>query len=682
MNEPRTTIFDDPSLFIDRDLSLIEFQRRVFDEARDENNPLLERVKFLSIVVSNFDEFEMIRMPQLAGDAAEAGVHFDRLRAQIVQFMSEVRRYLHEALIPALGREGIHLLNYSELTSQERAEVDAHFMQSILPALMPLAFDLKRPFPHIPGLGLHLAILIRDARGTERFAYVHVPDTLPQFVQIPRRTGRGFVWIEQVITANLSALFPGMEVQEAEPFRLVRHGDISFEQFEGGRLLDEIEEGVRQRQFAPISLLLAAEQISRPLLDILVHNLGIRPENAFRTGTPLALGRLMEIAGIDRRDLHDPPLRQRTPIALLKRRQTDIFSVIRQGDVLLHHPYESFQPVVDFLEQAAADRDVLSIRSTLYRVGSDSPIVEALLAAKRNGKQVGVVVELTARFDEESNISWARSLEDAGAHVVYGMVNLKVHAKLTLVVRRESGKLRSYVHASSGNYNPVTSRFYTDLSLFTCNEEIGADVTDVFNYLTGYAEPKTFRKLLVAPVTLRDRMRELIRREIEAQKDGSQGHLIFKMNTLIDREIAQLLYQASLAGVRIDLIVRGACCLRPGLLTASKNIRVRSIVGRFLEHSRVYYFRNGGNEEVYVGSADLMPRNLDRRVEVLIPVRDAALIRRIRDEILAVYLADNVKARELLSDGTYERAKLPPGEPPVSAQQLLADGIDIDHSPR
>jgi polyphosphate kinase len=672
----RHTIFDDPALFIDRDLSLIEFQRRVFDEARDASNPLLERVKFLSIVVRNFDEFEMVRMPQLAQDAA-SGEHFDRLRSQIVQCMREVRQYLHDSLIPDLAREGIHILEYTELTASGCVSVNEHFKTSILPVLMPLAFDPKRPFPHIPNLALHLAIRILDAKGRERFACVHVPDSLPQFVEIPGKAGLGLVWLEQVIAANLPVLFTGVEVMEVEPFRLVRHGDIAIEQLESGRLLDEIEHGARQREFSPVSVLLAAEGISERLLDILLHNLSVVKENAYRTGKPLALARLMELVEIDRPDLRDPPLKQRIPAALIKRTQSDIFSEIRRNDILLHHPFESYQPVVDFLRQAAADPDVLSIRSTLYRVGPQSPVVEALVAASRNGKKVAVVVELTARFDEVSNVSWARALEDAGAHVVYGMVDLKVHAKLTLVVRRENARLRSYVHIASGNYNTATSKVYTDLSLFTCDDEIAADATDVFNYLTGFAEPKSFRKFLVAPINMRQRLQELILREIGWQQRDGHGHIIFKMNSLVDREMIQLLYQASAAGVRVDLIVRGACSLRPGLPTASKNIRVRSIVGRLLEHSRIYYFQNGGNDELYIGSADLRPRNLDRRVEVLAPVKDAELLQRLRDEILAVYLADNAKARELLSDGHYDRVTRPEGEPPISAQQLLADGIDI-----
>jgi polyphosphate kinase len=688
-NSSSPSIFDDPALYINRDFSLIEFQRRVFDEARDENNPLLERLNFLSIVVSNFDEFEMIRMPQLARatgsdddsrpPVADLASHYDGLRSRIVQCMRDVRQYLRESLIPMLAGAGIHLLDHSQLTPRERAEVDACFMRSILPALMPLAFDPKRPFPHIPNLTLHLAMLVRDAAGMERFACVQVPQTLSQFVEVSRNSERGFVWLEQVIAANLAVLFPGMEVIEAEPFRLVRHGDISLEeQSQAARLLDDVEEGVRQRQFAPISVLLAAEQISTRLLDILIHNLGVSQENAYRTGTPLALGRLRELAALDRPDLHYPSLKQTTPTALVKRRGADIFGVISQGDILLHHPYESFQPVVDFLEQAAADRNVISIRSTLYRVGTTSAVVDALLSARRNGKQVAAVVELAARFDETSNVTWARALEDSGAHVVYGMVDLKVHAKLMTVVRREGAKLRTYVHVGSGNYNTSNAKIYTDLSLFTCNDEIGADATDVFNYLTGYAAPKTFRKLLVAPINLRDQMRALILREIDCRQRTGRGHLIFKMNTFIDQEMAQLLYKASAAGVRVDLIVRGACSIRPGLASASRNIHVRSIVGRFLEHSRIYYFENGGNEEVYLGSADLRPRNLDRRVEVLAPVQHPPLVRRLRDEILALYLADNVKARELRSDGQYVRVKRADDEPPISIQQLLAEGMTID----
>jgi polyphosphate kinase len=683
------SLYDDPALFIDRDHSLIEFQRRVFDEARDENNPLLERLNFLSIVVSNFDEFEMVRMPQLAVSGGsdedsqapmlDAESHFEGLRLEIVRCMQEVRGYLAESLIPALARARIRLLQYADLTARERVDVQTFFESAILPALMPLAFDPKRPFPHIPNLTLHLAVLVRGAADNERFACVQVPQALRQFVQVPRDSELAFVWLEQVIAANLAVLFPGMEIIEAAPFRLVRHANISIEEPSAGSLLNEVEERVRQRQFAPVSVLLASEHISSRLLGTLVHNLGVMPGNAYRTGTPLALGRLRELAVLDRPDLHFPPLRQTTPTSLLKRRQAEIFKVINQGDILLHHPYESFQPVVDFLQQAAADPDVVSIRCTLYRIGSHSPIVEALLAARRNGKQVGVVVEVSARFDEASNVTWARALEDAGAHVVYGMVDLKVHAKLVLVVRRDGTRLRSYVHVGSGNYNMATSQVYTDLSLFTCNDAIGADAADVFNYLTGFAAPLSFRKLLVAPIQMREKIRELILREIDWQERTGRGHLIFKVNTLIDRGIAQLLYKASVAGVRVDLIVRGACCVRPGL-AVSRNIRVRSIVGRFLEHSRIYFFANGGNEEIYFGSADLRARNLDRRVEVVVPVDHPALVQRIRDEILALYLVDNVKARELQSDGRYIKVLRSESEPPISTQQLLAEGMNIDRT--
>jgi polyphosphate kinase len=684
----RSSIFNDPALFINRDLSLIEFQRRVFEEARNEENPLLERLRFLSIVVSNFDEFEMVRMPQITqagGDedsetpVADPAGHFE-VRTEIAQCMKEVRQYLRESLIPALADEQIYLLDYSDLNPAERAEVDAFFKASILPALMPLAFDPKRPFPHIPNQALHLAVLMHDNKGMQKFACLEVPQTLPQFVSLARHSGQGFVWLEQVITANLSLLFPGMEILDAEVFRVVRYGNLTIEGSSTGSFIDDIEEGVRQRQFAPISVLLAAEEISTRLLDILIHNLGVSQPNAFRTGTPLALARLGELASLPRPALHYPVLRQTIPQALVKRRGSDIFAAISEGDILLHHPYESFQPVVDFLEQASADPKVISIRCTLYRTGSNSAIVDALLAARRNGKQVGAVIELAARFDEARNVNWCRALEDAGAHVVYGMVDLKVHAKLILIVRREETKLRSYVHVGSGNYNTSTARAYTDLSLFTCNEEIGADATELFNYLTGYGVPNTFKRFLVAPMNLRDEICGFILREIDWQERTGKGHLIFKMNTLIDREMIQLLYKASVSGVRIDLIVRGACCLRPGLSSVSKNIRVRSIVGRFLEHSRIYFFANGGNPEVYVGSPDLRPRNLDRRIEVLVPISNP-LVQRVRDELLALYLADNVKARELQSDGKYVQVSRPADEPPISIQQLLAEGMNIDHLP-
>ena len=689
---------DDPKLLVDRDLSLLQFQRRVLEEARDESNPLLERVKFLSILGSNLDEFFMFRAPLLKQQAA-AGViqldpegltpaaHLERIRSQVSLLMAEARQHLHDRLIPALAAAGIHVLSYQDLRPKEREEANAHFTEAVLPLLMPLAFDPVRPFPHVSNLGLNLGVLIRDRKGVERFAQVKLPETLPRIVPVTfhrKRSGRGrssrrqtlqqcYVWLEQVITANLGALFPGVEIIEAHPFRVTRDAEITTQEWKASELLDGTEEGVRRRHFGTITRLAVGDQMPPRLLAILTQNFNhVGKNDVYPTRRPLALSRLLELSRIDRPDLHDPPFSPRIPPALAdSSKGGDIFRAIRQGDLLLHHPYDSFQTVLDFLQQAADDPDVLTIKVTLYRLGRHPPVVKALLDARRNGKEVGVVVELKARFDEESNVGWARALERAGVHVVYGLVDFKVHAKIALVVRREGGRIRRYVHLSSGNYNAVTAKTYTDLGLLSCNEELGADATDFFNYLTGYSAPAGFRKLIVAPISMRDRLRGLIRRELSRHQPGEPGRLIFKMNALADQEMIQLLYQASQAGVQVDLLVRGVCCLRPGVPGVSDNIRVRSIVGRFLEHSRIYYFRNGGAEEIYVGSADLTPHNLDRRVEVLFPVEDLKLARRLRDEILALSLADNIKARRLLSDGAYVRITPGLGETAVSSQQQL-----------
>jgi polyphosphate kinase len=661
---------DDPSLYINRELSLLEFQRRVLDEARDEGNPLLERVKFLSIVGSNLDEFFMVRVAGLKEQIA-AGLHevgpdgmppeqqLEAIRGEVIRLMEESHRCLRESLLPALSERGIHVLNYAELDVRQRARADAYFEEVIFPVLTPLAFDPGRPFPHISNLSLNLAVLIRDGDREERFARVKVPDTLPQLVAVhdPRKKSeKVFVWIEQLIAANLSALFPGMEIIETHPFHVTRDADLEIQELEAGDLLESIEEGVRARRFQRVVRLKVNQEMPTHILEILVNNLEISWSDVYHVGGPLSLSRLKHLAAIDRPDLKDTPFVPPPPAAFeAMTGEDDIYAVIRRGDVLLHHPYYSFQPVVDFLNKAARDPNVLAIKMTLYRVGRQSPVVEALLDAQRYGKQVAVLVELKARFDEESNIEWARALEREGVHVVYGLVGLKIHAKAALVVRREGDRIRRYVHLATGNYNTVTAHLYTDLGLFTCDEQIGADVTDLFNYLTGYSAKSDYRKLLVAPINLRKRLRAMIEREIEQARAGRSAHLIFKTNALVDRQIIRLLYSASKAGVQVDLLVRGICCLRPGIPGISDRIRVISIVGRFLEHSRIYYFHNGGEEEVYIGSADLMPRNISRRVEVLTPVQDKRHVRHLRDKVLATYLADVRKARFLTASGSYVR---------------------------
>jgi polyphosphate kinase len=653
---------DDPSLYLDRELSLLAFQWRVLEEARDLSNPLLERVKFLSILCSNLDEFFMVRAGVLRGMAEnKEGVLSERME----RISSEVRRILTDTyevwrnLELGLAQAGIELRDYANLNDWERTMAETYFNQVVFPVLTPLALDTGRPFPHISNLSLNLAVTVRDHKGREKFARVKVPGTLPHLLPLNRPDHHAgekltFIWMEQLIKANLHRLFPGIEVVSAHPFRVTRDAEVEIQELESDDLLETVEEAIWQRRFRAVVQLQVTSDIPERLLEVLLSNLELTRHDVYQVDGPLDLSRLRQLLSLDRPELKDPPFVPHTPPVLQLKPRQDIFAVLRREDILLHHPYESFQPVVEFLRRAAEDPDVLAIKMTLYRVGRNSPIVESLLSAIENGKQVAVLVELKARFDEESNIEWARALESAGVHVVYGLVGLKVHSKSALVVRREGDAIRRYVHLGTGNYNPVTARLYTDLSFFTTDEQIGADVSDLFNYVTGYSAKREYHKLLVAPVNLRSRMEDLIQREILCARRGS-GHLIFKMNSLEDPSMIRLLYKASQAGVRVDLLVRGICCLRPQVPGISDNIRVTSIVGRFLEHSRIYYFRNGGDEEIYVGSADLMGRNLDRRVELLFPVENRKLILRLRDEILGTYLADTRNARRLQPDGTYMR---------------------------
>lgn len=691
---PAPPDLDDPALYINRELSLLEFQRRVLEEAMDETSPLLERVKFLAIVASNLDEFYMVRVAGLKQQIA-AGVvdippdgltpaeQLAAIRKVAQELMVLSREYLQQKLLPQLDRAGIHLLDYKALTGKQKAKAQKYFEQVVFPVLTPLAFDPSRPFPHISNLSLNLAVFIRDQSGQEHFARLKVPGTLPRLVPIKpssgsvRRDGtvprhHYFVWLEQLISANLDTLFPGMEIVEAHPFRVTRDADMVIQELEASDLLETIEQSVRRRRFGSVVRVTINSAMPDHIRDILIKNLRVHPNDIYTLEGPLGLGSLMNLYNIERYDLKEPPFLSATPPAL-DSKPTDggIFAAIRRENILLHHPYDSFAPVVEFLKTAASDPDVLAIKQTLYRVGRNSPVVKALLEARENAKQVAVLVELKARFDEESNIGWARALEREGVHVVYGLLGLKTHSKIALVVRKEGERIRRYIHLATGNYNPVTAHLYTDLGLFTCDEDIGADATDVFNYLTGYSAKTNYRKLLVAPINLRSRIEALIKREIEQQRQGRPAHLIFKMNSLVDKSIIQLLYQASQAGVKVDLLVRSICCLRPGLEGLSENIRVISIVGRFLEHSRIYYFHNGGDEEVYLGSADLMPRNINRRVEVLFPVEEPRFIRHLRDDVLETYLSDTVKARCLLADGSYQRVKPNPGEAGFNSQEWL-----------
>ncbi len=659
---------DDPTLYFNRELSLLEFQRRVLEEAQDERNKLLERVKFLSIVSSNLDEFFMIRIAALkqklkAGtqdlsvDGKTVAEQLSVVRTRIAELMKEIYDCFHKQLLPALMHSGIRIVTWESLDERERAALKTYYEETVFPVLTPLAVDPGRPFPHISNLSMNLAVVLNDIDGREHFARLKVPERLPQLVNVPMlRTprksthARKFVWIEDLIAANLESLFPGLEVVESHPFHVTRDAEVAIKELESDDLLETVEEAVWRRRFRKPVRLQTDIGISGRVLEILVENLAVEQSDLFRIKGPIDLARLRQLPMLDRPELCDTPFEPWTPEIFSSQSEEDMFSVIRHGDRLLHHPYDSFQPVVELLRKAAIDPDVLAIKMTLYRVGKNSPIVKALLDAVEHGKQVAVLVELKARFDEESNIEWARALEREGVHVVYGLVGLKVHCKIALIVRREADGIRRYVHLGTGNYNPATARLYTDLSLFTANEEISMDASDLFNQLTGYSHKADFRRLLVAPLTMRNKLEELIRREIEL---GERGRLIFKTNALEDKETIQLLYEASRAGVKIDLIVRGICCLRPGLPGVSENITVRSIVGRFLEHSRIYYFGNDGNEEIYSGSPDLMPRNLDRRIELLFPVLSEKIVRYLKDVVIDKYLADTRKVRIGRPDGTY-----------------------------
>jgi polyphosphate kinase len=669
---------DDPELYINRELSLVDFQRRVLEEAQDSSNPLLERLMFLSFVGSNIDEFFMVRVAGLkrqvekgvsdpGADGMSSSEQLRAIRASVIRLNRSAQECWTKELVPALEEAGIRILDYPDLTEEQRAVADSYFQETVFPTLTPLAFDPGRPFPHISNLSLNLAVLLRGSEGDEHFARVKIPDTLPQLLLLsmaPKVKSRAkkppikeqvFVWLEQLIIANLGALFPGMEILEAHPFHVTRDADSEIQNLEAGDLLESVEEGVWQRRFADVVRVEINEGMPARILDILVENLELDRDDIYKLVGPLSLVRVRHLTKVDRPDLKFVPFVPALPTALKENEEEDIFTTIRRGDILFHHPFDSFQPIVGLLQKAAKDPNVLAIKITLYRVGRNAPVVDALLEAVENGKQVAVLLELKARFDEESNIEWARKLEEYGVHVVYGLMGLKVHCKALLIVRQEGDLIRRYAHLSTGNYNSVTAQLYTDIAMMTCDPAIGADCTDLFNFLTGYSAKTSYRKLLVAPATLRRGFEKLIEREIEHQRNGRAGHLILKMNALVDKRMIQLLYQASQAGVKVDLLVRGICCLRPGLPGFSENIQVTSIVGRFLEHSRIFYFRNGGEEEVYLGSADLMPRNLNRRVEVDFPVQDKALIRLIRDEVLHTYMKEQAKARHMSSDGKYVR---------------------------
>jgi len=675
----------DPALFINRELSLLEFNRRVLEEAEDEDNPILERAKFLAIYSSNMDEFFMVRVAgliqQIAAGVATPPADGLTPAEQLVAIRKKVRTNLrvmyrtYREIHRKLREADVHLHRYRELNKTQKDALNEYFRDEIFPVLTPLAFDPGRPFPHISSLSLNLAVMVRDTKtGITSFARIKVPGTLPRLVTVKRSKGDGkfvyrFVWLEDLVTHNLAELFPGHEIVEAHQFRITRNADLEIEADEASDLMEAMEATVRRRRFGFVVRLTVAEGTPEHIIQLLASNLNVKPEDIYESKGPLGISGLMSVMKVDRPDLKDPPY---LPVIHPRLRHLEnrgeMFDAIRQGDILLHHPYDSFVPVVDFLKAAARDPNVLAIKQTLYRAGTNSPVVAALMEASENEKQVSALVELKARFDEESNIVWARALERVGVHVVYGFASLKTHSKISLVVRRDEDRIRRYVHLATGNYNAVTANTYTDLGLFTCKPDFGDDATDLFNALTGYSTKEDYKKFLVAPLMMRKRLMALIEREIKWAKKGKPAKLIFKMNSLIDAEIIRQLYQASQAGVKIELLVRGICGLRPGIPNLSDNIRVVSIVGRFLEHSRIYYFHNGDNPDIYLGSADLMPRNLNRRIETLFPIEDLTLKQDLI-EILDISLADNVNARLLRADGSY--TNLTPGDDPRDSQKEM-----------
>jgi polyphosphate kinase len=673
---------DFTTLYINRELSWIDFNRRVFEEATDSRHPLLERVKFLSIFETNLDEFIMIRLAGLkdqqasrttlrSPDGLTAKEQLNAIRKKLAPQVQEVRNYWRNELLPLLSAEHIHILDYEQLDSQQRQVAREYFENEVFPVLTPLAVDSVHPFPHISNLSLNLAVVLTDSSRNEFFARVKVPPTIPRLVRVqvgPEEPNAvTFTWLEQIIAANLNLLFPGFEVWESYVFRVLRDADIELQEDDASDLLEYIEQEVRERRFGLVVDLAVNPSMPSRIQQLLVNKLEITSKDVTIIDGPLGMGDVMELQGLARPELKDPPFTPRVP-SFLQFGGANLFATVQKRDVMLHHPYDSFNTVVDFIRAAANDSQVLAIKQTLYRVGKNSPIVNMLLKAVENGKQVAVLVELKARFDEENNIVWARQLEQAGVHVIYGLIGLKTHAKIALVVRREEQGLQRYIHLGTGNYNATTAKIYEDLCLITCQPEIGVDASQLFNSLTGYSRKSSYNKLLVAPTSLRKGIVERIEREIVLHREHGNGRIIFKMNSLTDPEIISTLYRAAQARVNIDLIIRGICCLRPRVKEISETIRVRSLVGRFLEHSRIYYFGNNGDPEILLGSADMMQRNLNHRIETLFPLDSPQLREAIYTKVLTPILADTANARELYEDGIYRRIQPQEGEDPFDSQ--------------
>ena len=678
MEKEKKNEFHLPEYYENRELSWLKFDARVLNEAKDKSIPLLERLKFVSITSSNLDEFFMVRVASLKDmvhadyrkrDIAgmTASEQLDRINTATRKLVESQYNTYNRSLVPLMAANGIHIIEkYEELTAEQAAYVDRYFEEDVYPVLTPMAVDASRPFPLIRNKTLNIAALLSSKKDEKHkdaveFATVQVPGVLPRLVPIPADTsenfgeveGRTFILLEQIIEKNIDKLFLNYHVLCAHPYRVMRNADLPIDEDEAADLLKEIQKQLKKRQWGEVIRLEVEASVDKKLLRFLKDELKVAEEDIFQISGPIDLTFLMKMYGLSGCDSlrYEPYKPQRVPEI---EPGEDIFEAIRVGDILLHHPYETFDPVVDFIRQAASDPDVLAIKQTLYRVSGNSPIIASLAQAAENGKQVSVLVELKARFDEENNIVWAKKLEQAGCHVIYGLVGLKTHSKIALVVRREEDGIRRYVHLGTGNYNDSTAKLYTDCGIFTCNEAIGEDATAVFNMLSGYSEPLSWNELVLAPIWLRTRFMRLIARETKHAREGKPAKIVAKMNSLCDEGIIAALYEASAAGVEIELIVRGICCLKVGIPGISENIHVRSIVGNFLEHSRIFFFLNDGEEELYMGSADWMPRNLDRRVEILFPVLDDTLKEKVK-HILDVELADNTKAHVLKPDGVYEK---------------------------
>ena len=676
--------FTKPEYFDNRELSWLKFEHRILNEARDKNIPLLERLKFISITSSNLDEFFMVRVASLKDMVHANYKKRDIAGMTATEQLEEINKRTKElvelqystynrSLVPLMESNQIYVIDsFERLSEEQSAFVDRYFEENVYPVLTPMAVDASRPFPLIRNKSLNIAALLKKKKDDVEFATVQVPSVLPRLIEIPgtEEGQKCFILLEQVIEKNISKLFLNYEVVCAYPYRVMRNADLSFDEDEAADLLKEIQKQLKKRQWGEVIRLEVQHDIDKKLLNILKAELKVAVQDVFKINGPIDLTFLMKMYGIEGCDhlRNKPYTPQRVPEIAPGE---NIFEIIRKGDILLRHPYQTFDPVVDFIRQAAVDPDVLAIKQTLYRVSGNSPIIASLAQAAENGKQVSVLVELKARFDEENNIVWAKKLEQAGCHVIYGLVGLKTHSKIALVVRREEDGIRRYVHLGTGNYNDSTAKLYTDCGIFTCNESIGEDATAVFNMLSGYSEPPSWNKLALAPIWLRGRFEKLIRREMKHAKAGRSAHIIAKMNSLCDEGIIRTLYEASAAGVKIQLIVRGICSLKVGIPGISENIEVRSIVGNFLEHSRIFYFYNDGEEEVYMGSADWMPRNLDKRVEILFPVLDEKLQQKVK-HILDVELSDTLKAHVLQADGTYEKIDKR-GKMLISSQQTFCE---------